>query len=620
MYNMGVAKVKKKSEPNKESSDQKKPKKSSFSRRNRVFVISLSALGLALCLISIGIGGYIFFQDRIYPGITVAGVSLAGETVSEATQKLNQVLASRTETPLVFNFQSQVFQIKIDPQSINNQPLAENAFAVNHHYLATLPNQIEITNLSLNIDSQIKTIASNIDLPAIDSQLTSTPDLDITVSPSQNGQILDQDKLKQELVTYLNGGPIPNSTLPTKIDRPTLSYDDALAIKNALLKIKASPLKLVYKDQTFTIDLPTALNLIDLKNSQSVVASGNFYGHQITIESISTPQSQINNVQLSFNPQKLNDYLTNTVASKIDRPVKEPLFNFDGQKVTQFQPPQQGLALDKAQTTILINQIFLANNSVSTINLPVTVTEAKNQLSNQLGIKELIGEGVSNFDHSIPNRIYNVQLAASRINGSLIGPGQTFSFVNTVGDISGASGYKQAYVIKEGRTVLDDGGGVCQVSTTLFRAVLNSGLPVVERTAHAYRVGYYEEGFPPGIDATIFSPTVDFKFKNDTQNSILIQTRIEGLTLYVDFYGTSDGRVAVVSNPVVTNQTPPPPDLRQDDPTLPKGTVKQVDFSAWGANVVFSRTVTRNGQVIINDTYHSNYKAWQAIYLVGTGA
>jgi len=229
-----------------------------------------------------------------------------------------------------------------------------------------------------------------------------------------------------------------------------------------------------------------------------------------------------------------------------------------------------------------------------------------------------LGRGISNFAGSIPNRIYNIGLTASKINGVLVPPDEIFSFNQTVGDITAATGFKQAYVIKEGRTVLDDGGGVCQDSTTLFRAVLNAGLPVVKRTAHAYRVSYYEQGFPPGLDATVFYPSVDFQFKNDTPASILIQAYTSGLTLYIDLYGTSDGREVSLTRPVITNQTPPPPELRQDDPSLPKGTVKQVDWGAWGATVTFKRTVTRAGQTLLNETWRSNFKPWQAVYLVGT--
>jgi len=240
--------------------------------------------------------------------------------------------------------------------------------------------------------------------------------------------------------------------------------------------------------------------------------------------------------------------------------------------------------------------------------------------ANNLGIKELIGTGTSLFQHSIPSRIYNVNLAASRINGVVVAPNEEFSFAKALGDVSAYTGYQQAYVISGGKTVLGDGGGVCQVSTTLFRAILDAGLPVTERHAHDYRVGYYEEDGPPGIDATVYVPSVDLKFKNDSGHSILIQTIIDPDELRLTFYlyGVKDGRQVAMTTPVVTNEVPAPPTLYQDDPTLPKGTTKQVDFSANGATVKFSRTVTKNGKQIINETYVSNYRPWQAIFLRGT--
>jgi vancomycin resistance protein YoaR len=190
-----------------------------------------------------------------------------------------------------------------------------------------------------------------------------------------------------------------------------------------------------------------------------------------------------------------------------------------------------------------------------------------------------------------------------------------------VGDISAATGYQSAYIIKDGRTVLGDGGGVCQVSTTLFRAALAAGLPIIERHAHAYRVHYYEEGgFKPGLDATVYGPTYDLKFKNDTPTSILIQvkTDVANLSLTFDLYGTGDGRKAQISNQKLWDITPPPPDLYQDDPTLPKGTVKQVDFAAWGAKASFDYLVTRGTEVLESTTFVSNFRPWQAVYLKGT--
>jgi len=236
-----------------------------------------------------------------------------------------------------------------------------------------------------------------------------------------------------------------------------------------------------------------------------------------------------------------------------------------------------------------------------------------------LGIKELLGEGESWFHHSIPGRVYNINLSASKIHGTLVAPGEVFSFVKTVGNIDAAHGYQPSYVIQNGRTVLGDGGGVCQTSTTLFRAVLASGLDIIERNAHAYRVSYYEENYDVGVDATIFSPTVDFKFKNDTENYILIQKNIDLANYYLNFkiFGTSDGRKATISKSKIWSQTPPPPDLYQDDPTLAPGVIKQVDWKAWGAKVSFDWKVEKDGQILHQQTFYSNYRPWQAVYLRG---
>ena len=237
-----------------------------------------------------------------------------------------------------------------------------------------------------------------------------------------------------------------------------------------------------------------------------------------------------------------------------------------------------------------------------------------------MGIKELIGKGESTFFHSIPGRVFNVNLASSRIDGVLIAPGEVFSFNKTIGDVSSFTGYKQAYIIQNGRTVLGDGGGVCQVSTTFFRAILDAGLPIVERYAHAYRVGYYEQDSLPGIDATIFVPSVDLKFKNDTGHHILVQREIDlnNYSLKFYLYGTKDGRITTMSKPVITGQSAPPAPLYQDDPNLPLGQIQQTDFEAWGANVYFTRNVTKNGKTIISDKFTSNYRPWQAVFLRGT--
>ena len=304
------------------------------------------------------------------------------------------------------------------------------------------------------------------------------------------------------------------------------------------------------------------------------------------------------------------------------------LFTFENGRVSEFRPSSDGQTVDIKKLKDNLTSKFLTVISsnkpeVITVQVPLTIVKAKGSSENaeKLGIKELVGEGSSLFMHSIENRVYNIGLAASRLNGILIAPGEVFSFDKAVGDVSSLTGYKQAYVIENGRTVLGDGGGVCQVSTTLFRAALHAGLPIVERNPHAYRVGYYEEDTGvPGIDAAVYVPTVDFKFKNDTNHYLLIQTNFDpdNYKLTFDLYGTSDGREATIGQPVITSQTPAPEPSYQDDPTLPKGVIQQVDFAAAGANVYFTRTVKKDGKIIISDKFTSNYQPWRAVYLRGT--
>lgn len=315
------------------------------------------------------------------------------------------------------------------------------------------------------------------------------------------------------------------------------------------------------------------------------------------------------------------------IQESVFQEPQDAQFSVNNNRVIAFRESSKGKSVDfeKLDTHVrsLIPEI-LKNTNTKIVRIPIPIKilypKVTTEEANNLGIVEVIGTGRSTFLHSIPNRIHNISLAASRINGVLVAPGEEFSFARALGDVSKFTGYKEAYVIQNGKTILGDGGGVCQVSTTLFRAILNTGLPITERHPHAYRVGYYEQDAPAGFDATVYVPSVDLKFKNDMDTHILIQAYIDptNLSLTFTFYGKKDGRQATITKPVVTNVSSPPPPIYQDDLTLPKGTIKQVEYEALGGKSVFSRTVTKNGNVILNDTFVSNYRSWQAVFLRGT--
>lgn len=328
--------------------------------------------------------------------------------------------------------------------------------------------------------------------------------------------------------------------------------------------------------------------------------------------------------KITYNQGAINEFIEG-VEEQYDRPAKNALFEYQDGKVTSFREDEKGTKINsdvfKKDFDTVVNEL---NSKVSNKKIILTESTLEPEItlkgSNNFGIEELIGEGKSVYQHSIPERIHNLTLASSKLHGVLIPKDKVFSFNDVIGDISSLTGYKPAYVIKNGRTVLGDGGGVCQVSTTLYRAALNAGLPIIERTEHAYRASYYELDSKPGLDATIFGPTVDFKFKNDTGSPILIQVEqdFDNTILSFKFYGKKDGRRVELSDIRVYDQQPPPPALYQDDPTLPKGVVKQVDFAAWGAKSSYTYKVTKQDGTVYEKTFNSVYRPWQAVYLVGT--
>jgi hypothetical protein len=188
------------------------------------------------------------------------------------------------------------------------------------------------------------------------------------------------------------------------------------------------------------------------------------------------------------------------------------------------------------------------------------------------------------------------------------------------------NGYAEALIILGGQTITGVGGGVCQVSTTLFRTVYFAGYPILERYAHAYRVGYYEQTSGgrdqnlAGLDATVFVPLVDFKFKNDTPYWLLMETYVNSnQSLTWKFYSTKDGRVVNHTTTGPTNTIEAPDPLYRENPELEKGKIEQVDWAAEGATVVVKRTVTRGGVVLYNDTITTVYQPWRAVYEYGPG-
>jgi vancomycin resistance protein YoaR len=243
-----------------------------------------------------------------------------------------------------------------------------------------------------------------------------------------------------------------------------------------------------------------------------------------------------------------------------------------------------------------------------------------------LDIHELLWAETSYFYGSSPERIQNIKAAASRFHGLLVAPGATFSMSDALGDISLDNGYAEALIIFGDQTISGIGGGVCQVSTTLFRTAFHAGLPILERHAHAYRVSYYEQrpsgGNDPnlaGLDATVYVPIVDLKFKNDTQSWLLMETYVRSSSITWKFYSTSDGRSVEWQTTGPVNLVEPPEPLYRENPELAESEIKQIDWEAEGADVTVIRSVFRAGVLLFQDTFQTHYLPWQAIFEYGPG-
>jgi len=329
-----------------------------------------------------------------------------------------------------------------------------------------------------------------------------------------------------------------------------------------------------------------------------------------------------NHVDVALDEARLRSFLS-PIAPQIERPAVDAHFVFDDElrELRVISPSLPGLSLNVAATAARIaQQATTGQRQVTLVVNAAPATYHDKLTARELGITELVGEGITYFKGSAASRVKNIATAAARFHGVIIAPGETFSFAKYLGDVSLDQGYTEALIIYAGRTIQGVGGGVCQVSTTAFRGAYLAGFPIVERWPHAYRVSWYERGFGPGLDATVFAPEVDFKFTNDTPYHLLIETYTNATngTLTFKFYSTKDGRTVKILGPYVANVVPHGPDKYEEDPTFKPGQKEQVDWAVDGADVTVKRVVERGGQVV-TDTVFTRYEPWQAVYKVAPG-
>ncbi|WP_234553534.1 VanW family protein [Thermus caliditerrae] len=298
------------------------------------------------------------------------------------------------------------------------------------------------------------------------------------------------------------------------------------------------------------------------------------------------------------------------LLKKLAREPRPPRFVLQGERWRGVE--KKGLTFSEAEALAAYRQARDAGRK--SFVLPVRYTYPTPSLKELyvLGVREHLATGETSFRGSSRERAHNLLLASSKLDGLLIPPGR-FSFNQALGPVTQEEGYKEAFVIVGDRTEQGVGGGVCQVSTTLFRAFFFAGLPILERHAHSYQVAYYR---PTGLDAAVIQPYKDLRVLNDTPGYILVQRSVQGATLRFHLFGTKDREVRW-EGPFVSERKPPLPPKEVVEPSLPPGTRKQVDFAAEGAKVEVRRTVRYGDGRVREDKLVSVYRPWGAVYLVG---
>jgi vancomycin resistance protein YoaR len=313
----------------------------------------------------------------------------------------------------------------------------------------------------------------------------------------------------------------------------------------------------------------------------------------------------------------------NDLAPGLIVPARDARYDFDPASgdLQVIQSSVSGRELNVTKTLQRLEDgVFTAESRIVPMAFDYTLPAFHNQVNAaELGIREQVAQSTTYFTGSSVNRRTNIAVSASRFNGLLIAPGEEFSFNYYLGDISEANGFVEGKVIVGGRTVNGLGGGVCQVSTTVFRAAFTGGFAITERNSHGYRVGYYElDNAPPGLDAAIWQPERDFKFQNNTPYHLLIETSVYpgDNALQFRFYSTQHWR-ADLDDAIVKNIEDAPPARYIASDELSPGEIVQVDYSADGADVTIYRDVyDMQGNLVTEDYVYTHYLPWQAIYEV----
>lgn len=582
---------------------------------------SVIALGALTFFIVLGIFQGMY-ANRIYPGVTFWGVELGSQTRAEARDRMTQRFIypqagtitlrdggrSWTLTPgqlgLRFDVDATVEQAYSIGRTGQWLPDIQTQFDTWYEGGADI-RPVVVFNRT-QAERALRQIAAEIDRPPVEATLD-VRGTEVIVTPGEFGRTVDVEAtlavLEQSLTSLTNF----DQALVVVEYRPNIL--DASAQADLARRILSQPLEI--RPGT------------DLNDPQVWTFAPETLGQMLTFRPTTGADGSVT-YSVGIDDVQLRGFLE-SIAPQVARTPENArfIFNDETRQLEIIRPAVIGRSLNIEASIEIINTTLAQGGHQAALSFDLQPPEVGDSATAaELGITGLISSQTSYYAGSSESRINNITTGSDAFHGVLIPPGGTFSFNEILGDISLDSGFSEALIIYGGRTIKGVGGGICQVSTTVFRAAYYGGFPITSRIPHAYRVAYYEQGgFGPGLDATIFSPVVDFQFTNDRPGWLLVEVyySVANRWLQFKFYGAQDGRNVQVGTPIIRNVVPHGDPVWEENPELAPGEVKQVDWAADGMDVVVQRTITMPDGQVLQDNLNTHYQPWRAVCQYGPG-
>jgi vancomycin resistance protein YoaR len=563
----------------------------------RWVLVSLALAAVLTALVGLAFAGS---TARIADGVAIAGVDVGGLTTKEAQTLLEQRFDRVARVPVVFTAGGEQYPIKATTLGVEADWAAAIDSAAREgegfgpvrgfrrlqarFFGAEISPPVQAYGAAL--DFKVAGLAEAIDQRHVEAKLVRRG-LAIEVVPGQAGRRLDQKAAGARIVRTLarldRGQPV---ALPVRIDPIEVTAADlAPAARQARIALSA-PVRLQHEGTRWRLPRWRIAELLSLPVAGE------------TKVAIAGPGAEA-----------WFDKLRKTVEHA---PV-DATFNVKPGGI-EVVPDKPGLGVDVPATArALLAAATSSTGRTAELAVRTTLAERTAAEANAMGITGVVGSYYTTYG-GIPSRLHNVALVAQLIDGALIAPGKTFSFNATTGERTAEKGFQEAPVIINGELQTGLGGGICQVSTTVFNAAYEAGLEIDERTNHALYISHY----PLGRDATVNYPDLDLKFTNDTDSWLLLRTFVGAGSLTVNLYGTPQNR-RVESTEQPLRVVAAPTIKRIPDPALLKGKSEVLEYGQPARATSVSRTVyDPNGTVLHEDTWYSSYRSEPKVVRVGT--